>query len=547
MRYRGSDAHLLIFFTFYVLGLLLSEVGPFSFSDISGWGLCISAILFLMGLGWEDYRSSGRYFRIETRGILLCALSCLGGFLQVCLTKETLSPYHHTRYMDSENWLVEILDFPEEKDRTYRLEVEICAVKPSHSIGKEEMAGGKDCRWHPIEGKALLYIRKDSLVKDMEPGQYVFVHARMDSISGFYDKDGNWFDYGAFMRRRGFYTQTFIDRERYMVLKERAKNDRKNLRLWMLQFRRQILLQIDEAVESADEASVIKALVLGERGNRTVEAYYRDTGIVHVLAVSGMHLSVFAYMAVGFLSFLEYRSWTRLLRILLLLVLVWGYAFLTGFSSSVARAAVMFTLLSLARFFHRKCSMGRSLLFSAWGLLVWDSDLLYDLGFLLSYSAVVGLVFLSPRLRFLRLGKRRLGKYISSQLVASLSAQMATMPIILLTFGTFPTYFLLANLLVCPIVNVALPWGLIACFLLHVYNPLGTFSLELLRWPVGLMNTLARGMASFPNSVLPVSVSILSVVLIYFLLYWFQRGRNSRLSETTFGCIACLIMVVWIG
>lgn len=547
MRYRGADTHVLIFFTFYVLGLLLSEAGPFSFSDISGWCLCIAVILFLIGLGWEDCRRSGRCFRIETRGILLCFLSCLGGFLQVCLTKETLSPYHHIRYMDSENWLVELLDFPEEKDRTYRLEVEICAVKPSHPMGKEEREGGKDRQWFPVEGKALLYIRKDSLVKDMEPGQYVFVHARMDSIVGFYDKDGDWFDYGAFMRRRGFYTQTFIDGEQYWVLKEEGENNRKDLRLWMLQFRKRILLQIDEAVESADEASVIKALVLGERGNRAVEAYYRDTGIVHVLAVSGMHLSVFACMAVGFLSFLEHRSWMRLLRILLLLTLVWGYAFLTGFSSSVARAAVMFSLLSLAKFFHRKCSMGRSLLFSAWGLLVWDSDLLYDLGFLLSYSAVVGLVFLSPRLRVLKLGKRWLGKYISSQLVASLAAQMATMPIILLTFGTFPTYFLLANLLICPIATVALPWGLLACFLLHVYKPLGTFSLELLRWPVWLMNTLARGMASFPNSILPMSVSILSVVLIYLLLYWFQRGRNSRLSETTFGCLACLIMVVWIG
>lgn len=547
MRYRGSDTHVLIFFTFYVMGLLLSEAGPFSFSNISGWGLCITTILLLIGLGWEDYHSSGRCIRLGYRGILLCFLSCLGGFLQVCLTRETLSPYHHTRYMDSENWLVQVLDFPEEKDRTYRLEVEICAVKPSHLIGKEEMVGGKDSQWFPVEGKALLYIRKDSLVKDIEPGQYVFVHARMDSIAGFYDKDGDWFDYGAFMRRRGFYTQTFIDGERYMVLKENGGNARKNLRLWMLQLRKRILSKIEESVGSLEESSVIKALVLGERGNRTVEAYYRDTGIVHVLAVSGMHLSVFACMAVGFLSFLEHRSWTRLLRLLLLLVLVWSYAFLTGFSSSVARAAVMFTLLSLAKFFHRKCSMGRSLLFSAWGLLVWDSDLLYDLGFLLSYSAVVGLVFLSPRLRFLEWGKRWLSKYVSSQLVASLAAQLATMPIILLTFGTFPTYFLLANLLVCPIVNVALPWGLLACALLFVYEPMGTFSLELLRWPVWLMNTLARGLAAFPNSVLPISVSFLSVVLVYLLLYWFQRGRNSRFSKTTFGCIACLIMVVWIG
>lgn len=544
MKRRASDFHVFVFFVFYAVGLLVSQAGPFYFlQEGSVWAWFL--MLFLLALITGGFLCN-RFGSVPFKGLWICLLSFLGGFIINGLSDETIQSRHHSHHTYARFWLVHVSGMPEEKAKTYKIEADVLAFYREVSDTVERGLYSEE-NWTPSAGKTLLYFSKDSAVGGLMPGNILLIKSPLVPIGGFYGKDSIWFDYGKLMRRKGFYTRSFVSSSSYVLMGNMEGSVMDSFRSFLCKLRKELSLLIDSSVEEVSERSVLKALLLGERDGDAIEDVYRDTGIVHVLAVSGMHLSVFAYMMAGLLNFMDRRRFLKAAKVGLMLFLVWGYAFFTGFSSSVARAACMFTFLVLGKLFSRKITTGRSLVFSAWGLLVWNPRLVYDLGFLLSYSAVIGITYLSPIIN--GLGKRtpKFWKYVVGQVSASVSAQLATLPILIFSFGTFPTYFLLANLLVCPIVNWVLPVGLFSCVLAFVFPWLGGTLLQLVRWPVSLMNFIAGKIASFPESVLPVSLSLVSSLLLYVVIYGIYRGRTHDMKRNLIGIIGGLILIVWIG
>lgn len=235
---------------------------------------------------------------------------------------------------------------------------------------------------------------------------------------------------------------------------------------YFLRLRQRILAKIRELFPDSRGAALIEALVLGYKGDLDPEVNksFRLSGAAHILAVSGTHVGlVMSFFLLG-IRFLPIGRRGRILRFLLLGLGLWFFAGLSGASASTIRAACMSSLWLVAWIFFRQGNAVNFLAFSALLQLGVKPDLLYQVGFQLSYAAVMGIIALYP---FLwekvapHLPKTRLIRYGGELLTVSLAAQIGTLPFSLYHFGMFPTYFLLTNLVAIPISSLLLGVGLL--------------------------------------------------------------------------------------
>lgn len=203
-----------------------------------------------------------------------------------------------------------------------------------------------------------------------------------------------------------------------------------------------------------DVMAVVSALTIGDKSELTSElkAVYSAAGASHVLALSGLHIGILSGLLWIFLYPLTYLKQGRKLLAVCVACLLWGFAYLSGLSASVVRAVVMGSLYVLASLCtEERFSGGHSLILAAFLMLLYNPFYLFDVSFQLSFAAVFSILAFYPLCVQLITIKNRVLRYLWNLLCLSFSAQLGTLPLVLTYFGAFPTYFLLANLVVSPL------------------------------------------------------------------------------------------------
>ena len=270
-----------------------------------------------------------------------------------------------------------------------------------------------------------------------------------------------------------------------------------------------------------DRLALLSALTIGEKRDfpQKLKESYPIAGASHVLALSGLHLGIF-YMLISFL--IPYRGRKRLLiifRELAVVSILWGFAFVAGLSPSVVRAAILFSLMSLARCLARDVSSLSSLSFAALAMLVFDPHMLFDVSFQLSFAAVLAILILQPPIRdLLRVANYGVvWRYVVDILILSFVAQVGTLPLVWCYFGVFPLYFLLTNIVVVPLAFVVM----LLAVLLWVLSPVNFLSQSvawLLDAVVSFMNNVVGWVSSLPAaSVALPSLGTVELVLFFVL------------------------------
>ncbi|NVO84195.1 ComEC/Rec2 family competence protein [Hymenobacter terrestris] len=307
------------------------------------------------------------------------------------------------------------------------------------------------------------------------------------------------FDYRRYLQYHQVYHQQFIHPDQYQRIDVAPPSV---LRAVAMRAARVVEGVFKRYVGAKREYALASALVLGLKDDvdqQTKEAY-ASTGTTHIMAVSGLQVGLLFGAVSWLLGLLPGRRGPlmRLATALAGLGVIWSYAFLTGLSASVLRATVMFSFLIVARAFGRQTSMYNLLAVAAFFLLCYDPYLLCDVGFQLSFLAVLSIVYLQPRIAtwlhpkayFLARQRpwqpqavQRLWKWTGVGLdwvwkatALSLAAQVATFPLGLFYFHQFPLSFLLSNLVAVPISSLAVYVGLVLLVLKGVGWVLGLVS-----------------------------------------------------------------------
>lgn len=303
-----------------------------------------------------------------------------------------------------------------------------------------------------------------------------------------------------------------------------------------------------------DRLALLSALTIGEKRDfpQKLKESYSIAGASHVLALSGLHLGVF-YMLISFL--IPYRGRNRVLvisRELVVISILWCFAFVAGLSPSVVRAAILFSLMSLARCLARDVSSLSSLSFAALAMLVYDPHMLFDVSFQLSFAAVLAILTLQPPIRKL-LKVENYGvvwRYVADILILSFVAQVGTLPLVWYHFGVFPLYFLLTNIMVVPLAFIVM----LLAVLLWVLSPINFLS-QYVAWflevVVNFMNNVVGWVSSLPAaSVALPSLGTAELVLFFaFFLAIIISLVKRKWREGAFCFVIALFAVVvyWVA
>ena len=311
------------------------------------------------------------------------------------------------------------------------------------------------------------------------------------------------FDYRAFLANRQIHFRKFLNHKDYTIAGQQPLN---YLLAHAQKLREHFRAVLQKHIPGRDENSVALALVLGikDQLGRQLQATYAGAGAMHVLAVSGLHVGII-FMLFQFLlqAFGKRAASSPAARLLVILVL-FAYAFITGLSASVVRAATMFSLMQLGGMLGRKGNTHNTVAFSAFLLLCWNPFYLFEVGFQLSYLAVFGIVYLQPKIALLWQPAGRARIFLRDLLSVSVAAQIATFPLGLLYFNQFPVYFLLSNLVVINAAGLLL----LSCIVLlglsfiPVVPAIALAGLgKVIAWCIWLQNMLLQVIVELPGAV----------------------------------------------
>ena len=397
--------------------------------------------------------------------------------------------------------------------------------------------------WRNQKALVLVY---HQLEEALFPGQVIWVPANPEPVAppSFPDE----FNYKRFLAAKGIHFRQFLGKK-LQVLPLKQSNE---LNFTMEHLRHYFAGVIEQYVQRPESKQIALALLLGQKESlgKEVKQAYSATGTQHILAVSGLHVGIIYSILLLPLTFFKQKG--QLLQksyLVLVLGLIWIYALMTGFSPSVVRAVVMFSLVTLGQMRKRKPSIWNILAFSALLLLVLDPDIQSDLGFQLSYLAVAGIVGLQPILLRMWAPSNRVLDYFWQMATVTLAAQLITSPLTLHYFHTFPTYFLVANLLIVPLSYIILCVGV--PFLLLAWIPMvGSFLGSIVDFLLFIQNEITYTLQEFPAALWQgIHLSLAGMLAIWGMLWiWgnWEFGNRKILVRLGFGlCLLWAISNLW--
>ncbi len=430
---------------------------------------------------------------------------CIGAFF-ICtgylLHKSVLpeyNTYHYTHFTSSN---VETL-FIEIKER----------LKPT-SYQDKFVGVLKKIDGERASGLILININKDSLSKrTLQVGDHIHIRTAIDKVPT--PRNPYQFDYGNYLKRKKIYGQVTV--KKYSILNSESKSN--GIQVVAGRFRESIQKKLKSHAFTKEQLAIINALVLGQRQGIDTEMnkQYAAAGMMHILAVSGLHVGIILLLLrLVTRPISGYKL--RYIRSGLIIILIWLFAILTGLSPSVLRAATMFSFLEASVLLGSKKESGNALIASAFVLLLFDPLLVYQVGFQLSYLAVLAILWIQPWLSALLTIKNRILRFFWNTATVTTAAQLGVMPLSLFYFHQFPGLFLVSNLLVLPLLGVLLGAGVFVV-ILAALDILPDFLVTSFGAVIDTLNLFIGWVASKEEFVFRhISISIFLMLGIYLLI-----------------------------
>ena len=426
-------------------------------------------------------------------------------------------------------YVARVYDCPQEKEKTVKVILDLDAQY------------GDSLPQRKVTGRVMAYFQKTDAAIRLRYGDMVVIPAPIDEVAP--PKNPEEFDYRDYLQRKGITGQIYLSESDWIDAGQRRANP---IYAFSYRFRDILLRSLERSGLQGDEYGVAAAILLGYDDSlpQEVRQSYVAAGSMHILCVSGMHVGIIYLLAAFLLRFLDRKKWQKTLKHSLLLALIWFYAMIAGLSPSILRSSLMISFVIFGEMLHRKGFAINSIAASAFVLLCVNPNNLFEIGFLLSYVAVVGIVVLQkPIYNWFSINNKLLDKVWEITAVA-LAAQFATMPLTLYYFHQFTVYFWLSNLFMTPISFVVIMGGMV--LLLVSWIPYVNVFVGNVVWgAIYLMNWLVDWVESLPCSIvkgLYVNGFEFALLLLVFLLVMLMVATRRR--GFLLATLACLLLFV---
>jgi competence protein ComEC len=454
-------------------------------------------------------------------------LFLLSGFYITDLNREIKWKYHFSKYK-GESIVAVVDDIPDEKPKTIKVAVNVIEVD----------SGNRGCK---VEGKLLLYLKKDSASLKLRYGDKLLLPYTIEEIPD--TVFGGRFNYKVYLERKQIYHRAYVRSNHWRLLARKTINPVVD---FAYTCRANVVDVLRSSLKDTNDFAVASALLVGDDSliSSDLMKAYSASGTLHVLSVSGMHVGVI-YLLIAFLfGKAERNKWLKHIYYPAVIILIWLYAILSGSSASVIRSATMLSIVLLGKWINSRSHIYNSLALSMFIILCYDPFLITDNGFILSYLAVYGIVYMQPLVLQLYNPENKWMYKIWELTAVSIAAQALTAPVSLLFFGQFPNYFILANMIVIPISTIAIyltilqvvvaPWHQIELWVAYVNGK-----------AISFVNEFVIQLTKIPGAVTQdVYIDVFQCLVAYIMIFsftdWIEKRRYTSLLSTLI-CFAVLL------
>lgn len=361
----------------------------------------------------------------------------------LCYYNDIRNDKHWYGKIKADGYVARITNEPIEKDKTWKLEAAVIST-----------VNGESTR-----GKAFIYVYKNKLPLLFHEGDTLIVPNNWQRIK----TAGNpyEFNYARYCALNNIYHQQFLAADNILLYYRAKVADLP----WYRRVHRWCLQQMALYITDTPVLGLMQAMLIGDEANLDPEVRqaYAETGIIHIIAISGSHIAFFFVIISFLLGFIKHNRW-KWIKYMLALPLVWAYVVVAGAPPSAVRAAVMFSVFAIGLAFERQPNSLNQLLTTAFVLLIVNPTWLYAIGFQLSIVAVLSLIlFYKPVYKWYTPANKIL-KALWAAIAASIAAEILTAPIVIYYFHMFPLMFVVANVLAYLFMGIVLVAGM--CLLL---------------------------------------------------------------------------------
>jgi len=393
-------------------------------------------------------------------------------------------------------------------------------------------------------GNLLVNIRFDSLsaetISKFQYGNEFLISSNYSLVNPSYNPDE--FDYQSYLANHLIWHQVNLSIDDMVLTgSERGSYFIRHALL----FRQRMIEKLGQSFTNSDALAIVSALVLGYRNqlDQDIINTFSATGTIHVLSVSGLHVGIIFFVFSTLFFWMKRGSW-KIVRAIFLIVLIWAYAFVTGLSPSALRASIMISFGIIALTVSRKNNIYNTVSSSAFFLLLYNPRFITDIGFQLSYLSVLGIVYLYPKLNSLVVVKNKILSSLWSYAAISVSAQLATFPLVLFYFHVFPVYFLPANILIILPATWVLYLGIVV--LLIPYGIIHSWFSWMLENLTVLVNRTLLLFEQLPNAVLKgIWIEAWQYLLLYAILLGIISFLFFRKRSNLYIVVGCFILLLF--
>jgi competence protein ComEC len=337
-----------------------------------------------------------------------------------------------------------VTENPRINENSMRLNVDILAFSDDGKL------------WNRCDENSTVYL-ENSHETVLTPGNVFICETTFNEVAP--PQNPEEFNYKEYLNRRGIFVTAYIKAGNLAVVDSGRINP---YRQFVLNIQKSAYKILQNAQLGDEELSVAIALLTGNKEylDDELRQSYTAAGSIHLLAVSGLHVGII-FMVLNFLlQFLNRNRKLLIVKSLIILAFLWIYSSIAGMAPSIVRASTMFSIFIVAEMLNKPKNTYNNISFSCFLTCLFNPYAIFDTGFQLSYTAVLGIVYFQPKFMKFVYTRNKFLKAVAGCLTVTLAAQLGTLPIILYVFKTFPVYFLFSNLLLVPFTTLVMYIGL---------------------------------------------------------------------------------------
>ncbi len=480
-----------------IVGILIGFYIPISLKTALTLTVFLLATLFILLLIARKQFNKTPWFGLFTYLTMIVV-----GILCVTLHNQKLKHTHYSRIATNSTDSLSLITF------------KIREILKPNAYNKKYVVDLLELNNETVTGRLLLNLSQDSLAPHIKVDNVFIYKTKLFPIPE--PLNPYAFNYKSYLERQYIYHQIFAKHTLLLPVPQSKST------LFGLadNIRQHINNKLKRYNFKPKELAVINALLLGQRQDIDKATYtnYVNAGAIHILAISGLHVGIILLFLNMLFKPLEHLRHGALIKTILLVAILWCFAFIAGLSPSVTRAVTMFSMLAITINLKRPTNTYNTLTLSLFLLLLVKSMFLFDVGFQLSYLAVFSIVSVDPLLYRLWQPKFWIVDKLWHTFTVTLAAQLGILPLSLFYFHQFPGLFFISNLVIIPLLGFILGLGVLV-FILAATNLLPTVLANLFAFFISILNGFVEWVASHEDYLIKnIAINFWQVIAFYFLI-----------------------------